>query len=559
MSPTPRFNSPCRAVTLAKAGVFVLCLLTSGILCAQTSGGTHPISGGDGGGDTIQPAPITPGNGGDTIQPAPTPISGDPPPVTIQTARTWNSLGTDWNTSANWTGGAPVASGAVGVFTTVESVQPNLSASVSIAGILFQGVGTFNYDITRTNNAVFTLLGTDPTGSGGTSNSTAAALRGENTSGTNTIDVPIILGAASGSQTFFQAPSGTLVVNGAISSTNTVGLTINSSGAGGVVQLTGTNTYSGNTTITGGATLKISAIGIAGASGNIGTGTTINFGGGSGSGTLLYTGTGETTDRVINLAGTTGGATIDQSGTGLLKFTGTNTATGNGTKTLTLQGSTAGTGEISGTIVNSTSATSLTKTGTGKWTLSGNNSFTGTTTVSGGTLEANGTAGNKALGGTTNIILNPGGTLLTSSAQQFNATTPPTISLSGGKLNTAGTSQTLGALTLTANSTIDMGTGASILNFGGTSTRTAGILTIDNWSGNKDTGAGTDQIIFANQLPQTFLDNINFTGFSPGAIELGTGEIVPVPEPSTWIAAGLAFAALGYSQRKRLSRLLIRA
>ena len=102
-------------------------------------------------------------------------------------------------------------------------------------------------------------------------------------------------------------------------------------------------------------------------------------------GTLKYTGTGDTSDRIINLVGTTGGATLDQSGSGLLKFTSDLKASGAGAKTLSLQGT--GNGELAGAIVNSTSATSLKKDGTGTWTLSGVNTYSGITTVSGGTLR----------------------------------------------------------------------------------------------------------------------------------------------------------------------------
>ena len=48
---------------------------------------------------------------------------------------------------------------------------------------------------------------------------------------------------------------------------------------------------------------------------------TINIGDTTNTGELSYTGGGETTDRVVNLNGTTGGATLDQSGSGLLDFT----------------------------------------------------------------------------------------------------------------------------------------------------------------------------------------------------------------------------------------------
>src|SRR5207237_5050324 len=115
---------------------------------------------------------------------------------------------------------------------------------------------------------------------------------------------------------------------------------------------------------------------------------TINIGSTTTSGTLLYTGTGETSDKVINLSGTTGGATIDQSGTGLISFTSNLSATGLGAKTLTLQGSTAGAGEIDGIILNSGSgATAVTKSGSDTWTLSGANTYTGVTTMGAGNLN----------------------------------------------------------------------------------------------------------------------------------------------------------------------------
>ncbi len=124
---------------------------------------------------------------------------------------------------------------------------------------------------------------------------------------------------------------------------------------------------------------------------SIPTGSRFNFGAGSATGALLYTGAGETTSRGINLgAGAgTGGGIIDQSGSGLLKFTGANAATGGQRHTLTLTGSTSGSGEISGAIVDNSAAnnTAVAKNGTGKWTLSGPNTYTGATIVNAGTLE----------------------------------------------------------------------------------------------------------------------------------------------------------------------------
>jgi len=157
--------------------------------------------------------------------------------------------------------------------------------------------------------------------------------------------------------------------------------------------LSGTNTYAGPTTVTGGI-LSINSIGnVNGGASSIGNpGSVINgtiaIGSTTTSAKLTYTGAGNTSDRVIDLAGTTGGVTLDQSGSGLLRFTSDFTASGAGSKTLTLQGSSSGIGEIDGAIVDNSGAnkTSLTKGGTGTWILAGTNTYSGTTTITNGTL-----------------------------------------------------------------------------------------------------------------------------------------------------------------------------
>ena len=408
---------------------------SAGLLCAQSNGLSHPVSGGgNSGGDTIQPAPtpVHSGGNGDDIQPTPTPS-----PVVDDGESDWgNASGTDWNTVANWTGvaggSAPPAPGDVAWFTGAKVTDPNLSSSVSISGLYFSATNSSNYTLSNSNDATLTLTGSAGTIGAETGDSTAVAIGANNTSGTNTISAPIILAPTSGTtSTIFQEAGGTLTLTGVISGGN-------------------------------------SSFGIA-------------------------------------------------------------------------------------------------KKGGGILILSGPNSYSGATTISasGGTLSVDsGASGTGRLAGTSGITVNSGGTLLlaqsgTASTDRINDSA--TITLAGGKFATGGlseggtgTTRGLGALTLTASSTIDMGSGASILNFGGTSTRTAGILTIDNWSGDKDLGGGTDQIIFANTLDSTFLANIDFTGFSPGAIELGTGEVVPLPEPSTWAGAALAMSAVLVSQRRRL-------
>ncbi len=149
-------------------------------------------------------------------------------------------------------------------------------------------------------------------------------------------------------------------------------------------------------------------------------GGTISLGSTTSGGSVTYTGSGETTDRILQLAGTTGGATIIQQGypaglpitqtgqSGLLKFTSDLSVPGvagqDNRKTLTLTsaevgagvGFVCGQGEISGSIGDSVlgnsgqKATSVTKAGYGVWTLSGANTYSGTTTVQAGKLICKG-------------------------------------------------------------------------------------------------------------------------------------------------------------------------
>lgn len=169
------------------------------------------------------------------------------------------------------------------------------------------------------------------------------------------------------------------------------------SGTGGVrvvagtLILTGASTYAGKTTIAGGTLAMTSINNVSDGPSPLGDPVTVSdgtlrIGSVANGGTLRYIGMGDSTDRVIDMAGTTGNATLDQSGTNALVFTGGLALSGAGPKTLTLQGSTIGTGEFTGIISNGVgSIISVTKTGTGAWTLSNSNTH-GKTTLNSGTL-----------------------------------------------------------------------------------------------------------------------------------------------------------------------------
>jgi fibronectin-binding autotransporter adhesin len=244
-----------------------------------------------------------------------------------------------------------------------------------------------------------------------------------------------------------------------------------------------------------------------------GSNATIGIGSLTATGVLLYSGTGETTNRAIDLAGTTGGAVLDQSGTGSLRFLRGFTATGVGSKTLVLQGSTSGSGEIAGAIVNSSSitATSLFKQGTGRWTLSGASTYTGGTTLAQGTLAL----GNAYALGTGTLSIFEGATLDASRATALQAI-PQVWN---------------GSFTFLGSNSLDLSAGSTSLTANTTVTVSAGSLTAGNLSGgytlSKD-GLGTLILSGTNSLTGTvnLLAGtliINGTGAFPPTTTLNTG------------------------------------
>lgn len=182
--------------------------------------------------------------------------------------------------------------------------------------------------------------------------------------------------------------------------------------SGGALQITGVNSFTGPLTVLAGVVQVASINRVSGGSATSNLGApltvadgTLALGSSNTSGGLVYAGAGETTDRILKLAGATGGASLTLSGPtgGLLKFTSDVIIPGaagqDNRKTITLTGagtgaygSIPGSGEISGSIGDSLLgttgqlATSVTKAGTNKWTLAGSNTYSGTTKVQAGTL-----------------------------------------------------------------------------------------------------------------------------------------------------------------------------
>ena len=190
-----------------------------------------------------------------TPKPKPTPT---PLPKPDGESDWTGATSTAWNTGSNWTpfggtpGGAPPVAGDVAWFKVVAGVSPSLATPVSIAGLYFSSTGSSGYSIVETATGAFTLTGSATDVSGAEiSNATAVAIGANNTSGTNSIAVPITLAPSLGTtSTIFQAGGGTLNISGAISDGGG-GIGISKTG-GGTLTLSGASTYTGATTVNDG-------------------------------------------------------------------------------------------------------------------------------------------------------------------------------------------------------------------------------------------------------------------------------------------------------------------
>jgi autotransporter-associated beta strand protein len=360
-------------------------------------------------------------------------------------------LGTATLTGTNaYTGATLIGGGTLGVSVLTDGgIASPLGASGSAAGNLILNGGTLKYvGAGHSTDRLFTLGGfggaIDASGSGvvtfaGTGDMACGAV--------NMVHTLVLRGTNTGDNTL-------AAVIGNYSSTYYTSLTKSD---GGTWVLTGTNTYTGPTTINGG-TLRVGTLAnggsasAIGASANTAGNLTIN------GGTLKYTGGAVSISRLFAL-GTTG--MLDASGTGALSLTNTGTmgfvsATA---RTLTLAGNNTNDNTLAAGIANNTGATSLTKTGAGTWVLTGSNTYTGATLVNGGKLLVNGTLDVTAVTVTNGATLGGMGTI----KGTVNVTT--NSHLAPGGSSGAGTLTLTNSLTLRNGAVLDFSLwGAAVTN-----------------------------------------------------------------------------------------------
>ena len=179
------------------------------------------------------------------------------------------------------------------------------------------------------------------------------------------------------------------------------------------------------------------------------------------------------------------------------------------------------------TVQTASGLTALTKSGTGTLTFSGASTYSGTTTIRSGTLAL----------GVNNALF---------------SSSP--LTMSGGTLALNGHTQTLGLLTITANSVFNFGGSGGMLSFGNSSAQPwSGTLTIANYNtASNSLRFGTS----AASLTPGQLSLIRFADYGNVGGQIDSlGVITPsaIPEPTTWaaIVGAVALGAAGVRRRWR--------
>jgi len=471
--------------------------------------------------------------------------------VSAQVTRTWDGggAGSEWTTAGNWSSDdVPDTAAEAALFTNDPGGQSkptvNLLVDVTIGQLQYSATAP---GLTITGTGVSTLFLAPGTSFSGVGVTVAA---GSADQSITTYEVEFL-----SSQTWNVGGTTTLTVTGRIEDAPTPDYALTKNGTGTLV-FSGDVRYDGPTTVNAGTfvlsfdnTAMLSALTVTGgvlrgttdprALGNNGTRNAITLAGGA---LELANDTGQAWGPSTRPTNVTGNTTIRSdrltAGTGVTQTLGTLTV---GAPVLSV---TAGTNVTGGTA-------GITFGGT---TLTGNAAFAVNNTAGGNSLLTLGAVGQS--GGTRSLTKTGHGTLRLNGAGNYaggttlnegaitlgvaNALGSGGFTFAGGTLNANNTTDsTIGALALTADSTLHLapGGGAATLTFAGVAGSAGGILTITGWSGPAG-GSGTDDkiILAGGTAPDAdFLQHIHFDlgggNIRPGILTAG-GELIPSLPPT---------------------------
>jgi fibronectin-binding autotransporter adhesin len=454
-----------------------------------------------------------------------------------------------WTTGSGATGSPYWWNGTADVNWAANDIAIFGGGSTGTAGTVTLGGAVSATSITFSKNYTLDLAGNTLT----TPNSINTI-----SSGANNITISDSTGTGSwnisniSATTINNSSGGLVTVNAKITGTGQMYV-----GGGGAVTLANNaNDFTGLLGKQNGSALTISSIKNSGVASAAGAGNKVQVGD---SGIIIYNGSGDSTDRTLEIRGG-GSATLRNNGSDALIWTGPISNTSSAAKTFTLGGSNTANNELRGVLANNgVNVLSVTKADAGTWVLSGNNTYTGLTTVTAGTLTLSGN--NSGTGGVTLTA----GTLNINSATALGATASA-FNINGGTIdNTSTSAKTLlnnnpitlggnfayGTSAGTASNNLNLGTGtvniggsriitlngAGALTFGGVLANTnAGVMsvTVNRGSGTTATSAlnlgGVSITASGDTIARNFTltgdGNINVTGVISNGAGTGGGGLI---------------------------------
>lgn len=556
-------NTYSDAVTLASASTIGSTAGTLTLAGAINNGGFTLTTAGAG---NIMPSGVISGTGGLTKNGSGTVTLGGTSANTYSGVTAVN----DGELDLNKTSGLNAFAGNLTVGDGVganDSAITKLLASNEIPGVAV----TVNTDgLLNLNNFSDTIGALTMTSGDVTTGTGTLTLGGTVTGNAASSSANITGNLALGGNRTFAIADGSAAVDMNVSAVVSGAFTVTKNGTGTLV-FSGANTYTGATTVSAGVLdiQNATALGTIAAGTTVSSGATLALEGGItvGAESLSIAGSGSSGQNgaLVNVSGTnnygglltlTAASTIS-SDSGTLNLTNGGTITG-ATFGLTLTG--AGTGNIS-SIIGTTSG-SLTKNGTGTFTLTGVNTYSGATTVNAGSLFVN---GNQSAATGAVSVNNSATTLGGSGTIGGSVTVASGANLSPGSTGSGSTAiLRTGALSLTSGSNFvldlnntTVGTGYDQVSVTGTVNITGSNLVITVGSG---LSIGNTFFILANDSSDavvgTFsqgttvtsgndLFQINYAAnFDGGAIgnDIALTLIAILPEPSTWTAGVIAVA-----------------
>jgi lysophospholipase L1-like esterase len=373
-----------------------------------------------------------------------------------------------WNLSSNWNASSPPSPAYPNTLTDTATLTGGSNTAVTLGGTTPIASITFASGVT----SGFTISGSSFTlAANGTLTKNAVA---GNT--TDTISSGITL---NGDATFTNNDGNdfnnrNLVINGPITGSGTITI----AGGGSGVVLSGNNTsFSGNVDVLSGARL------LPGNSNAFGTGTVTLEAGSS----VFFKANANTTNKWIIAGNANQGSFGANTQSGILQVnSGATYSVNNGDgNLLVLSGQVTGQGNINFTTANTTLSGTTSNTLSGTITNSANKNNTSYNTLTlaktGGATAISGSLATSNLG----IVQWNGNDQVSNSSA---------ITMAGGTLAMNGHTDTVGTLTVTGSAGIDLGGGASALNFANSSGQawSAGAeLLVSNWTASRTVAVGT--------------------------------------------------------------------